>query len=182
MSEVNEAPSIMPDSAVPPRSNSVAEFVLVKIPNIVCGSILLAAVAINVANVVGRYVFFRPIFWAEEVLMYMIIWGVFICAGSITYQGLHLKMDLLVINARGRFRMFLGGLTVCIALVCSPFMVVQAFRIVRNYLANGETSIAAQFPLAYTHAAILVGFVLMFVAAVLRFRTYLTGNFGPPAQ
>jgi TRAP-type C4-dicarboxylate transport system permease small subunit len=91
-------------------------------------------------------------------------------------------MDLLVMNARGWFRTFLGLLTVCIALVCSPFMVVQAYRIVRIYLANGETSIAAQFPLAYTHAAILTGFILMFVAAIVRFRAYLTGNFGPPAQ
>jgi TRAP-type C4-dicarboxylate transport system permease small subunit len=166
----------------PPRPATIIDIILVKIPHAVCGTILLAAVAINVANVVGRYVFFRPIFWAEEVLMYMIIWGVFICAGSITYQGLHLKMDLLVMNARGWFRTFLGLLTVCIALVCSPFMVVQAYRIVRIYLANGETSIAAQFPLAYTHAAILTGFILMFVAAIVRFRAYLTGNFGPPAQ
>jgi TRAP-type C4-dicarboxylate transport system permease small subunit len=181
MSDANEV-SMMSAAEAPRQSRSIVELILVRIPHIVCGTILLAAVAINVANVIGRYIFFRPIFWAEEVLMYMIIWGVFICAGSITYQGLHLKMDLLVINVRGRLRMFLGGLTVGIALLCSPFMVVQAFRIVRIYLANGETSIAAQFPLAYTHAAILAGFVLMFLAAIVRFRAYLTGNFGPPAQ
>lgn len=167
---------VAPDKPPPPR-RTVARFILVDIPQVICGIILITAVAINIANVVGRYVFFRPIFWAEEVLMYMIIWGVFICAGSITYQGLHLKMDLLVINVRGKLRMFLGGLTVALTLVCAPFMIVQAFKVVRNYFNNGEASIAAQFPLAWTHAAILTGFVLMFVAALLRVRAYLTGRF-----
>ena len=40
------------------------------------------AIAINLANVVGRYVFAAPVFWAEEVLMFMIIWGIYIAAGS----------------------------------------------------------------------------------------------------
>jgi len=173
----NTAPRFAAPEKPPAPRQTMARFILVDIPQVICGVILIAAVAINIGNVVGRYVFFKPIFWAEEVLMYMIIWGVFICAGSITYQGLHLKMDLLVINVRGRLRMLLGALTVGLMLICAPFMVVQAFKVVRNYVANGEASIAAQFPLAWTHAAILTGFVLMFAAALLRIRAYLTGTF-----
>jgi TRAP-type C4-dicarboxylate transport system permease small subunit len=175
MTEADGAPPEAVVNPVPRRT--IARLILVDIPQIICGVVLIAAVIINIGNVVGRYVFFKPIFWAEEVLMYLIIWGVFICAGSITYQGLHLKMDLLVINVQGRLRMFLGAVTVCIALICAPFMIVQAFRIVRIYLDNGETSIAAHFPLVYTHAAILVGFILMFAAAAIRIRAYLTGKF-----
>ena len=59
--------------------------------------------AINIANVIGRYVFDAPVSWAEEVLSYMIIWGVFIAVGAITYQGNHLRMDLLVLSVRGLF-------------------------------------------------------------------------------
>ena len=168
----------MPASAEPPtRLRAVADLILVKIPHILCGTFLLAAVAINVANVVGRYIFFRPIAWAEEVLMYIIVWGVFLLAGSITYQGLHLRMDLLVINARGKFRAFLGAVTVVLAIILPLFMIVQDWHIVQNYARSGETSIAANFPLVYTHLALLVGFDLMAVAATLRIRAYLTGNF-----
>ena len=34
-------------------------------------------------------------------MIYIIIWGVFISIGSITYQGLHLRMDLLVSGREG---------------------------------------------------------------------------------
>jgi TRAP-type C4-dicarboxylate transport system permease small subunit len=155
----------------------IAERLLVKAPHFICGGILLAAVVINIANVIGRYIFFRPIAWAEEVLMFMIVWGVFISAGSILYQGLHLRMDLLVINARGRFRSFLGTLTIALAIACSLFMIVQSFHIVSNYAASGERSITAGVPLVFTHAALLVGFILMVVAALLRVRAYVTGRF-----
>ena len=79
-----------------------------RIPFAICGVLLLAAIAINVANVIGRYVFDAPVSWAEEVLSYMIIWGVFIAVGAITYQGLHLRMDLLVLSVRGWFKPFAG--------------------------------------------------------------------------
>ena len=39
--------------------------------------------------------FSDPIFWAEEILIFIVIWGVFFVAGSITYRGAHLNMDLI---------------------------------------------------------------------------------------
>jgi TRAP-type C4-dicarboxylate transport system permease small subunit len=162
---------------VQPEQPSIARFILVKIPHVICGVLLLAAITINVSNVVGRYVFSAPVPWAEEALIYLIVWGVFISIGSITYQGLHLRMDLLVINVRGPFKMFLGGLTAVMILVCSSFVIVQSFKIVRLYITNGETSMGAKVPLVYPHSALLVGFSLMVVAALIRFRSYLTGKF-----
>ena len=34
----------------------------------VLGCVMLAGVLLNLANVIGRYAFAKPIFWAEEVL------------------------------------------------------------------------------------------------------------------
>jgi TRAP-type C4-dicarboxylate transport system permease small subunit len=158
--------------------NPVAHFAFIKIPFAICGAIVLAAVAINIANVVGRYVFDAPVSWAEEVMSYMIIWGVFVAVGAITYQGTHLRMDLLVLSVRGWLAHALGALTVALMLACACFMMWQSFQIVRLYAATGETSMGARIPLVYAHTALLVGFVLMAAAAVARIRSYLTGRFG----
>lgn len=160
-----------------PEQPSIARFILVQIPRVICGVLLLAAIAINVSNVIGRYVFSAPVPWAEESLIYIIVWGVFISIGSVTYQGLHLRMDLLVLSVRGPFKMFLGALTVVTMLACASFMVVQSFKIVQLYFMSGETSMGAKVPLIYPHSALLVGFGLMIVAALIRFRCYLTGKF-----
>ena len=113
MTEVRDMAS--EQAAKPPvasRDNPLARLVFVRIPFAVCGVLVLGAVAINVANVVGRYVFDAPVSWAEEVMSYGIIWGVFVAVAAITYQGNHLRMDLLVINARGWFARALGALTI----------------------------------------------------------------------
>ena len=164
--------------AVPPaQPTSFVQLILVKIPHAICGALLLAAIAINVTNVIGRYVFAAPVDWAEEALIYIVVWGVFISIGSITYQGLHLRMDLLVMSVRGRFKMLLGGLTVVMILICSVFVMVQTGKIVLLYIDNGETSMGAKVPLVYPHSALLVGFFLMVVAALIRFRNYVIGKF-----
>ena len=128
------------------------------------------------ANVVGRYVFSAPVPWAEEALIYIIVWGVFISIGSITYQGLHLRMDLLVIGASQQVKMFLGGFTAVLILACSIFVMTQTSKIVQLYLGSGETSMGAKIPLVIPHSALLVGFALMAMAVIVRFRSYLTGK------
>jgi TRAP-type C4-dicarboxylate transport system permease small subunit len=173
----NSPPDGPGETAVRPGRTSVARFILVRIPHVICGVLLLAAIAINVSNVVGRYVFSAPVPWAEEALIYIVVWGVFISIGSITYQGLHLRMDLLVINVRGPFKTFLGGLTVVMMLACAAFVIAQSAKIVQLYIASGETSMGAKVPLVYPHTALLVGFSLMILAALIRFRSYLTGKF-----
>jgi TRAP-type C4-dicarboxylate transport system permease small subunit len=176
MAEAQERQAGEPGGA-PPATGSIPHFVFVRVPYFICGVILLTAIAINISNVVGRYVFDAPVSWAEEVLSYMIIWGVFIAVGAVTYQGLHLKMDLFVLNLHGIKARFIGGLTVVLMIVCAAFVIRQSLQILQLYWMTGETSMGARVPLIYPHAALLVGFSLMLVVAVVRARAYWNGKF-----
>ena len=44
---------------------------LLTLIRIVLGSLMLAAVVINFSNVVGRYAFSKPIFWADEAMVFI---------------------------------------------------------------------------------------------------------------
>ena len=79
----------------------IEELIFIKIPQVVAGVLFLVAVVINIVNVIGRYIFAAPVFWAEETLSFMLIWIVFLVAGSITYRGAHLNMDLRVFDSAG---------------------------------------------------------------------------------
>jgi len=156
---------------------SLPRLLFVRIPYLIAGSLLLAAIAINMANVIGRYVFATPVFWAEEVLSFMIIWSVCIAAGAISYQGAHVTMDLLAAALGPGYRAFLGLLTVVLTVACSAFVVTQTVRILALYLRTGETSMAARFPLLYAHSAVLVGFALMGIVALIRARAHVRNTF-----
>jgi TRAP-type C4-dicarboxylate transport system permease small subunit len=177
MTEVRDAAS--GPVTTPPASpaSPLARLIFVRIPFAICGLMVLGAVAINIANVVGRYVFDAPVSWAEEVMSYGIIWGVFVAVAAITYQGNHLRMDLLVINMRGAFARAVGALVILLMVACSVFVIIQSFQIVRLYATTGETSMGARIPLVYAHSALLVGFSMMLLAVLVRARNYLTGRF-----
>src|SRR5471030_3229716 len=88
----------MPDDNIdktPSKQRQIEELIFIKIPQVTAGVLFLIAVVINIVNVIGRYVFATPVFWAEETLSFMLIWVVFLVAGSITYRGAHLNMDLV---------------------------------------------------------------------------------------
>jgi TRAP-type C4-dicarboxylate transport system permease small subunit len=168
MSPADDKP---PAAAAAPMS--LARRLFVRIPYLIAGSLLLAAIAINMANVIGRYVFATPVFWAEEVLSFMIIWSVCVAAGAISYQGAHVTMDLLAAALGPGYRAFIGVLTVA----CSAFVVTQTVRILALYQRTGETSMAARFPLLYAHSAVLVGFALMGIVALIRARAHVRNTF-----
>jgi len=161
-----------------PKPNPILEFCFVRVPYLITGVIFLAAAFINIANVIGRYVFSAPIFWAEEVLVFMVIWAVFLSAISITFSGRHLSMDLFYAKLKPPWKQIINGLIVAVFLVCTVFTAMQSYTVVMLYVGNGNVSPAAEIPLYIPHAALLVGFSFMALAVICRFRDYLNGTFG----
>jgi TRAP-type C4-dicarboxylate transport system permease small subunit len=56
----------------------------------------LIAVGLNFANVVGRYVFFRPIASAEEIMLFLLVGTVFLGNAVISFEGKQLRMDVIL--------------------------------------------------------------------------------------
>ena len=155
----------------------MARFWLVTLPSWILGTLMLAGVVISFANVIGRYVFGRPIFWTEEVLVFLTVWGVFAGMAAIAYNGDHLNMDLFSSRIRGPWKVALNVVTTIVLLACCGFVILQSFTVVSLFIQTGQVSVAASIPKAIPHSAILVGFVLMALGVVIRIRSYFTGKF-----
>jgi len=138
---------------------------------------MLVGVAINFANVVGRYAFGHALFWAEETMVFITIWGVFIGMAAIAYRGEHLNMDLFSAAIRGRWRLALNGLMTVVLLACCLFVAVQSWQVTSLFAQASQVSVSAGIPKALPHAALLAGFALTAVAVVVRIRAYLSGRF-----
>jgi TRAP-type C4-dicarboxylate transport system permease small subunit len=167
----------MSENELSPRRSRFAELCFVRVPYVVTGSLFLIAIAINIANVVGRYVFSVPIFWAEEVLVFIIIWSIFLAAATIVYRGEHLNMDLFYTMMKRPLKRVVNAAIAALFLVCAGTVVVQSYKVVSLYVGSGGVSVAAGVPMVVPHAAIPVGFVLMIAALIVRWRAYLGGKF-----
>ena len=130
--------------------------------------LLIAAVAINFSNVVGRYVFSQPLAWAEEALGFLQIGFVVIGAALVTRANAHLRMDAVEHLLRASMRRWLdvaaGVLTIAVALV----VVAMSWRIASGMLANDTRSVVLEIPLAIPYSVFVAGFALVALFALVR--------------
>jgi C4-dicarboxylate transporter DctQ subunit len=167
----------MPDDNKPATQRPIEELIFIKIPQVTAGVLFLVAVVINIVNVIGRYVFAAPVFWAEEALSFILIWIVFLVAGSITYRGAHLNMDLVYSMLPKAWKQVVRIAIVIALIVCTLFTAFQSWKIVALHLHNHSVTAGTEIPLVIPTSALLFGFSFMAVAAIVRFRSYLSGKF-----
>jgi TRAP-type C4-dicarboxylate transport system permease small subunit len=162
------------------RLATLARLILRDIPRAAIGAIIVIAIAINFSNIVGRYVFLTPLPWAEEVLSFLVIWGVFLGAIAACYDNRHLVMDLFVGAFPAPLRRTIEGLVLASLVVFCLFVFVQAWAIVAIMARMGQVSITAEIPMTVPYSAFVVGFGCMALAAVtgafLRWRARRTGT------
>jgi TRAP-type C4-dicarboxylate transport system permease small subunit len=157
----------------------LTRLLLREIPRMAIGIILLAAIAINFANIVGRYVFLEPLAWAEEILSFLMIWGVGLGASAVTYDRRHLAMDLFAAAFSQRLHRVLDVVSFGVIVGFSSFACVQAWHIVAIMAQNGQVSITAGIPMTIPYSAFVVGFGLIALAAIAE---ALRRWFGRPAE
>jgi TRAP-type C4-dicarboxylate transport system permease small subunit len=167
----------MPDDKAPSQQRNVEELIFVKIPHVIAGALFFAGVAINIFNVVARYVFASPVFWAEEILVFIVIWTVFLVAGTVTYRGAHLNMDLIYSGMNRHWKLAVNTAILVSLIACTSFTAFQSAKIVMLHYRNHGVTAATDIPLWIPISALLFGFSFMALAAIVRFRSYLTGKF-----
>ena len=148
------------------NTRNVLRLVLREIPRAAIGTIILLAIAINFANIVGRYVFLAPLDWAEEVLTFLVIWGVCLGASAVTFDNRHLDMDLFASAFPARPRAILEVVKLAALIGFSVFTAWNAWTIVAIMAGNGQVSITAGVPMTVPYAAFVLGFCLIAVSAI----------------
>jgi len=169
-----------PDSPPPRLWLAVARLMVV--PRFIVAALILASITLNFANVIGRYVFFSPIVWAEEVMIFIMIWCVFIGSVLVTWDGRHLRMDLLANIIPSPWREAVNFIAATGFLVIAAVVVSQSWIAVSLFANLGQRSTTAGVPMVIPHAALLIGFALMFVCVAVRFRAYVAGALGSEAE
>jgi len=150
------------------KLDALAELLLHRLPLTLAAFLLLGAIAINFANVVGRYLFLASIYWADEAMVFLVIWSIFLAAVAVTYDGGHLTMDLFSTRLAPRWQRVLDAMIAAVCLVTFAFMAWQAMTVVRTLMRNDQRSIALDIPIAIPHAALLVGFALSALVVAAR--------------
>jgi TRAP-type C4-dicarboxylate transport system permease small subunit len=132
------------------------------------GAALIAAVVFNFVNVVGRYILGRTFIAADEVQIYIMVYIAFLGAAVATWRRMHLRMDVLVHRLPHGVRAALAATELVLVLVLAAFVLYVSSGYVKQMAGLDARSQNAGIPMWIPHSAIVIGFGLIAVLAVLQ--------------
>jgi TRAP-type C4-dicarboxylate transport system permease small subunit len=145
-------------------------------PRVIIGALILFSIALNFANVIGRKLFEAPIVWAEETMIFIMIWCVFLGAIVVTWDWAHLGMDLFVARLRDPWRRIVAALTAALTLCVAGFVAWQSWHATSLFARLGQKSVVAGIPMVVPHAALTVGFAAIFLIVGWRLVRIVAGR------
>jgi C4-dicarboxylate transporter, DctQ subunit len=125
------------------------------------GAALAFASLLLFVNVVLRYVFLRPISWAEEVSLYLMVWIVFIGGSMAVRTRGHMAIDLLPLALTPRNRQRLSVFVALLALVFFAVFFWYSGQHVLRVQGIGQTTPVMGAPMWLAYLAMPVGSALM---------------------
>ena len=138
---------------------------------------LLMAVALNFANILGRYVFFEPIASAEELMLFLSVATVFLGNSVVSWKGRQIRMDILLHALPPAWRRGFDVLADVAVIAVSVTIIVVGWPAIQMLAEFDERSQAANIPLVIPQALIPIGLGLnaLLVGARL-FHEFRTGR------
>jgi C4-dicarboxylate transporter DctQ subunit len=129
---------------------------------------LLGSVAINFANIVGRYFFSVSISWAEEIMLFLMVGCVFTGCCAVAWEGRQIRMDVVISMMPPRLRDFFTLLSELVMIAAAVAVTVFAWPVITQLAAFDERSQAANFPLVVPQAMVPIGYSLMALLVAIR--------------
>lgn len=127
---------------------------------------LIAAVLLNFANAVGRYLLGISLLWADEVQVFIMVALTFLGAAVVTRRNQHLRMDVLVQFLPAPMHLLLRVIEQLMLTALIGFVAVQSFVYSRQIFLVGRTSDMGGIPMWIPHGTVFVGLGLMFISIV----------------
>src|SRR6202051_738989 len=134
----------------------------------VSGICLLASVAINFVNIIGRYFFSVSIPWAEEIMLFLMVGCVFTGCCAVAWDGRQIRMDVVLTMLPPKLRDFLDVLAELVMIATAIAVAVFAWPVISQLAAFDERSQAANFPLVIPQAMVPIGYTLMGLSVAIR--------------
>lgn len=131
------------------------------------GLLLIAVVAINVANAAGRHLFSFSVTGADELMVYLVILLVMAGAVRALAQREHININLLPSYTHGRSRIALHILHDIIALAATLYTARASWTFVEKIMRLETTSMSLGIPMSIPHSMVFLGFVGMAVVALI---------------
>jgi len=135
------------------------------------GIFLISSVAINFANIIGRYFFSVSIPWAEEIMLFLMVGCVFTGCCAVAWEGRQIRMDVIIAMMPAKVHDVFHLLSDLVLIAAAAAVTAFAWPVITQLAAFDERSQAANFPLVIPQAMVPIGYTLMALLVAVRLLT-----------
>jgi C4-dicarboxylate transporter, DctQ subunit len=135
------------------------------------GIFLISSVAINFANIIGRYFFSVSIPWAEEIMLFLMVGCVFTGCCAVAWEGRQIRMDVIIAMMPTKVHDLFHLLSELVLIAAAAAVTAFAWPVITQLAAFDERSQAANFPLVIPQAMVPIGYTLMALLVAVRLLT-----------
>jgi C4-dicarboxylate transporter DctQ subunit len=129
---------------------------------------LLIVVALNAINIVLRYFFFAAFPWAEEAMLYLMIFGVYAGAISVAWNQAHIHIDAVINMAPARWRRIFHVISaLLVAAILIPVTLASA-RVVNLLFQFEQKSDALHLPMWIPQGVVPFSLLLIVLMSLAR--------------
>ena len=137
----------------------------------IAGAALLCVVAINGANVIARYVLLKPFSWAEELMQFLMIVGVFSGGIAITWRNMHIRIDTFVERTSPMVQRIIQVFAVGVSIAVLLTIMGASYGIVAQLKSFDFRTDALGAPMWIPQAFVTAGLVLMALLMAIKLIT-----------
>ena len=128
-------------------------------------------------NVVMRYIFLLPIYWAEELSRYLMVWVIFIGASQVTLKGGgHIAVDIVPRLLSPRANKILAFLVNLIGIFFTLVLIYFSFRQMMRVKIAHQVSPAMELPMWIAYLSIPLGMFFMLIRYIQQMVFRLQGK------
>jgi len=141
---------------------------VVVVVRVLAATMLLCSVALNFANIVGRYFLSEPIAWAEEIMLFLMVGAVFFGNCAVGWEGRQIRMDVIVSMLPPAIRRWVEYFAELAFLVTAVALVVFAWPVIAQLYEFDQRSQAANIPMVIPQAIIPLGLAITAFLVLVR--------------
>jgi len=149
--------------------------IIIFLEDMVSGSFLVTGLGLVFYGVIMRYFLEKPVFWADEIATYFVIWGTFLGLSVALREKRHIQVVLLYDRLPLKVRWVLSLFVSVLGTIFCIFFTYAGILLEQNYLMLGQTSLNSQTPLWIPYLIVPISVILFGLRFIAQLYELLRG-------
>ena len=138
-----------------------------QIERAILGLILIVLIIMGFVSVICRFVLRVPLAWAEEFMLFCMVWIAYLGASAAANERKHVRVGLFVGLMPKPVQKAVSLLADVLWVVCAMFLIYLGYIVTSGYIAHKAASLGGGYPYWIASISIPVGMILMTIRVIL---------------